>query len=54
MSVIKSVLPADRLQAEYVDLVPMFSILNEALLDQIGKSEVTSLYAFRVWFGSSH
>lgn len=31
-------------QAEYLDLVPMFSIVNEALLNTIGKEQMTSLY----------
>lgn len=28
---------------EYKDVVPMFSIMNEALLEQIGRDQLTSL-----------
>lgn len=31
-------------QPEYKDIVPMFSIMNEALLMTIGRSTLTSLY----------
>lgn len=30
-------------QPEYQDLIPLFSIINEALLSTIGKNELTSL-----------
>jgi glucan 1,3-beta-glucosidase len=30
-------------QAEYQDVVPMFGIVNEALVSTIGQSELTSL-----------
>lgn len=33
-------------QAEYLDVIPMFSIVNEALLSTIGKDPMTSLYVF--------
>lgn len=32
-------------QAEYLDLIPTFSIVNEALLSTIGRDQITSLYA---------
>lgn len=32
-------------QADYLDLIPMFSIVNEALVSTIGKDQMTSLYA---------
>jgi glucan 1,3-beta-glucosidase len=34
-------------QPEYKDLVPLFGIVNEALLDKVGVDAVSSLYVFR-------
>jgi hypothetical protein len=33
-------------QPEYKDVVPMFGIVNEALISTIGRSVLTSLYVF--------
>lgn len=33
-------------QPQYVDLIPIFGIINEALLMTIGKPTLTSLYVF--------
>ncbi|KAJ7440500.1 hypothetical protein B0H11DRAFT_2252937 [Mycena galericulata] len=38
-------------QPEYVDLIPMFGIVNEALVTTIGKDQITSLYGPQTYGG---
>ena len=33
-------------QPEYRDVIPLFGIVNEVLVNSVGKDEITSLYAF--------